>query len=249
MKRIPIVSRKSIISRTAIYDRVACFSEHVVCEGCNLCENPCDCSGNKYDNDLNSDTEYMKVIHVDESYEDWDCLESQIWSLQDKGVYLRLIIDKEVPKEIIWATSYSEKNVIQINVNMIYFDNHIEWVQRLIYLSGNCGLYTVLFLYPIIPEIVKTYHVVEILDIFRNIVHFHVNLKFSEITNVNESEGYLNFNGIPISTKYLVKTNNGWTCSETYLNKFLDIVNIYAKPRKISVSICGTDNNCIGMGG
>lgn len=250
MERTPIILRSPIVSRTAIYKRVACCSSQIKCENCKLCCEFTDCSGKRYVSQDSSETsEFYRVIYVPKYYDDWESLEAQIWELSDKKVYLRLIIDRDIPKEILWAASYSEKNIFQININMIDFDNNIEWVQNLVALSGNCGLYMVLFLYPIVPDLVKTYHVIDILDMFRNVVHFHTTLKFSEISNINEVDGYLNFNGSPVSTSYLIKTENGWKCNPEYLKSFLDIVNLYAIPRKISVSICGEAEDCTGLGG
>lgn len=250
MERKPIVLRNPIVPRTAIYERIACCSSYVKCENCKLCREFSDCSQKTYVPwDSSETSELYRVIYVPDDYEDWETLEAQIWELSDKDVYLRLIIDKNVPKEVLWAASYSEKNIFQINVNMIDFDTEVLWVQKLVSLAGNCGLYVVLFLYPIVPDLVKTYHVIDILDMFRNSVHFHVTLKFSEITDVKETDGYLNFNGSPVSVKHLTKTDCGWKCTSEYLRKFLEIVNLYAIPRKISVSICGETDDCTGLGG
>lgn len=117
------------------------------------------------------------------------------------------------------------------------------------FMSVNCGLYVVLFLYPIIPDLVKTYHIIDVIDMFRNVVHFHVNLKFVEFKNAQECGGYINFNGIPVSTKNLYSYQGIWKCSESYMNEFMEIVKLYTNPRKISVGVCGEDSNCTGLGG
>ena len=123
----------------------------------------------------------------------------------------------------------------------------MDWIQKLIYLSGNCGLYNILFLYAIVPEIVKTYNVIDILDVFRNISNLQFNLKFCSLPDIKEIDGFLNINGTPVSTKYLERTPDGWVCTEKYMSSFLNTINVfYAKPRKMSVVICGSDI-CTGM--
>lgn len=232
--------RKPIISRTAIYQRIACCSDNIKCEGCGLCESSVQCKGSEGNN--------LEVIYISQE-QNWEETIAKIWELHDKGKLLRLVINTEIPKEVLWAASYSEKNIFQVNINMVELDHNIDWIRRLVFMSGNCGLYVVLFLYPIIPDLVKTYHVIDVIDMFRNVVQFHVNLKFGVFTEVQETEGYINFNGIPVSTQYLKKSEEEWKCTSLYLKNFLDIVNLYAIPRKISVGICGENNDCTGLGG
>ena len=74
-------------------------------------------------------------------------------------------------------------------------------------------------------------------------------MKFCEITNCIENEGYLNFNGEPVSIKYLEKTPEGvWVCTEEYLRLFLEKLQIYTTQRKQKVVICGTQE-CTGLAG
>ena len=251
MERKPIVyPRKPIVSRTAIYNRIACCSNLVSYQTCQLCSKFQDCAGKLYvDKNSIEPKEYYRVIHVPSDFEDWETLESEIWELNDQQVYLRLVIDRNVPDRILWATSYSERNVLQINVNMMYLDENFLWIQKLMAMAGNCGLYSLLFLYPIVPELVKTYHVIEVLDCFRNAGYHHTTLKFCEFSNCEEIDGYINFNGIPVSTRYLERIETGWKCTSEYLTLFLNKVNLYAIPRKISVTICGRTDDCTGLGG
>lgn len=252
MKHNPIsLSRKPIISRTAIYHRVACYSQCVNYESCKLCNSLYDCNNKEYVSlNSKSSSEKYRVIYVSEDYTDWEELEQSIWELSTSKVYLRLIIDTEIPDRVLWASSYSEKNILQINLNMLKFEKNLPWVQKLMSMAGNCGLYTLLFLYPIVPGLVKTYHVIEALDCMKNSGYHHTTLKFCDIKGCIENEGYINFNGEPINTKYLQKVGDStWKCTPEYLNAFLDKVNIYAIPRKISVSICGNTEDCTGLGG
>ena len=160
MKHNPIsLSRKPIISRTAIYHRVACYSQCVNYESCKLCNSLYDCNNKEYVSpNSKSSSEKDRVIYVSEDYTDWEELEQSIWELSTSKVYLRLIIDTEIPDRVLWASSYSEKNILQINLNMLKFEKNLPWVQKLMSMAGNCGLYTLLFLYPIVPTVTNRNH-------------------------------------------------------------------------------------------
>lgn len=251
MERLPI-SRKAIVNRTAIFHRIALCTQNVSYENCRLCTETSDCQGNEHLRAcelLYNKKEVYRVLYISTKDYDWGEIESTIWRLEKEGLLLRLIIDRDIPDRVLWAASYSAKNIFQVNINMINLDVNINWIQRLIALAGNCGVYSVLFLYPIIPGIVKSYTVLDVIDNFKNVGCHHVTLKFGEIINCNESNGYLNFNGIPVPTQYLIQTPQGtWRCTPEYLKLFLEKVQIYTIPRKISVSICG-ESNCTGLGG
>lgn len=252
MERSPItVGRKSIVQRTAIFRRVAICSSEVKYETCRLCDKYTDCLGKRYV-EAGSDEEnknVYRIIHVTKDFDDWESLEQHIWEHEAEKTYIRLLIDRAIPQEVLWAASYSAYNILQINVDMTHFSEDIEWIRKLIYMSDNCGMYCLLFLYPIVPGLVKTNHVLDIIDSCRNAGDHLTLLKFCEITNCIENEGYLNFNGEPVSIKYLEKTPEGvWVCTEEYLRLFLEKLQIYTTQRKQKVVICGTQE-CTGLAG
>lgn len=252
MKRTPIIfSRKAIFHRTAIFRRIALCTQNVSYENCRLCTQVSDCQGQEYlwaCDEYYEKKDVYRVLYVSSLDCDWVAIEAQIWNLENKGLLLRLIIDRDIPDRVLWAASYSAKNIFQVNINMIDLEKNLSWIQRLVSLAGNCGLYSVLFLYPIIPGLVKSYDVLEVIDNFRNAGYHHITLKFGEITNCDEVDGYLNFGGTPVSTRYLTQTSQGtWECTKEYLKLFTEKIQVYTIPRKVSISVCGC-GDCTGLG-
>lgn len=248
LHRIPIVHR------TAIYPRKACFSKQVDCATCRLCTENNDCNGNPFvhfpDSQGSGKSDVYKIIHLsDEVEHDWEEVEDLIWQLDAEKALMRLIIDVDIPQKILWAASYNAKNVIQINVNMLKYSADLGWVREIVFNANKCGAYVVLFIHPIIPDVVKTYDVLNLIHDMRNHSHVHFNLKFGEFEGIEEIDGYLNFNGHPVSSEYLVKNSQGrWQCTEEYLQLFTERLKIYTDARKVSIAVCGMTNDCTGLG-
>lgn len=233
-----IQGKTPIPKREAIFSKEALYSKCVLC-----CGDSVDCSGKTY-----SDKE-IKVIHLNQDFSDWSHLEDLIWKEQDSGSLVRLVSEaaKPIPNQVIWALSYSDKNILQVNINLLRLEDSLNAIRKPVFLSVSCGLYVVATLYPIIPYVTMSSDIVRVIDLLRNVVHVHVNLKPSEITGVTVAEDFINFNGHPVPLSSLSKTKKGWTASKEYLDRLMNIVNYYAVPRKISVSVCGKHNNCTGL--
>lgn len=249
MKRQPIVRGVAIFHRVAIFPRKPCCSG-VDWKRCKLCSQFEDCVGNSFIpaeiEDL--DTEKTRLIRVINEFEDWESIEQQLWRLSAQGTIVRLVTDVELPKEIIWAASYSEKNIIQINFDMTQRKKGMKWIDKTMSIANRCGVYCVLCFHPIVPGYTMTYQVIEVIDQCKSHGYFHVNLKFCEITgNVIESDGWLNFNGHVIPVKYMEKTSDGWECTQEYKQLFLSKIQLFTKPKKLSVSVCSNENECTGL--
>lgn len=245
-RRIPIVNR------TAIYQRIAQGSIPVEYHNCQLCENNKDCSGYEYhdpeqDVSMSVDKAQYRKFWVNKDFEDWDKLSYVVKIGQVVGTNLRLIIDKPIPDYIIWSLAHSPLNILQINIDMLHTEGNMGWVANMVSLCDKCGVYSVLFMNPLVPTVTKTYHVIEVIDNFRN-MGSHVSLKFIDLPDLEVIDGYINFNGTAIPTKYLKKTESGFVCNEFYIEKFMDKVNSYARPYKISVSVCNYGEDCTGLG-
>lgn len=241
LKRLPILNRVPIIQRHPVYSR---FSW----EKCCLCSSNVDCSGRKFSRLSSKVLKSCVSVYVSKKFNNWKHLENQLWKLGTQGVPLRLITEVNLPKEVVWAASYSSDNVVQINLNMMEYNNEIKWVDNLMSVLNRCGVYCVLCLNPIVPGVVKTYHVVELLARLRNHGKFHVNLKFCRVQGeLFKSSGWINFNGNPIPEKWMVNHQGVWECTPEFQHQFLEKVQLYSLPKKLSVSICGTDNNCTGL--
>lgn len=180
------------------------------------------------------------VLYVDDDFQDWSNLEIDIWELRQQGQYIRLIVDKPIPYSILWAISYDANNFIQINVNM--FKPFDKWVPNLAHAAERCGLFFVLTLHPIVPEFVKAYQVIEILDTIRMMPHCLVMLKFAEFNNSGRlsNRKHLNLNGKVISKEHVYEyKKHQWKCTEWYVTNFMSIIQSYAISQQMNVQICG----------
>ena len=241
-KRVPIIQRHSIYHRVAIVRRKPCCNP-VSWSKCILCTGSADCSGNVY-NQKSS----VKLLNVPVGFSDWEELERQIWKLQHQNYNLRLVTEQVMPKEIMWAASFSEQNIVQMNLNLMRMKSELDWVSQLMSLSNRCGMYSVLCLNPIVPGVVKTYQVINILDRLRGLGHFHTNLKFCEIpSDIPVYNGIINFNGYLTSIRFLEKTSQGWKCKPEFIQEFTEKVQLFSEPRKLSLQVCGSESNCTGL--
>lgn len=251
-----IVNRVPIVRRTAIYPRKACYSKEVECKTCKLCTENCDCNGKPFvhipdSQEGSGNSDVYKIIYLSSGVEhDWDEIEGMIWQLDEQKELLRLIIDVPIPQKVLWAASYNARNILQINVDMLHYgERAANWIRQLVFNADKCGVYSVLFIHPIIPDVVRTYQVLDIIHELRNHKYVQFDLKFGEFEGIEEVDGYLNFNGKPISSKYLIKNSQGfWQCTEEYLDLFLNKVQIYTVARNIPVVICGMTEDCTGLG-
>lgn len=241
LRRIPIVHRSSIVNRTPLCSPMSW-------EKCCLCRSNKDCYGNKFSRvSSKTQTDYV-VMYVPKKFQDWKTLEDQLWQLGTQKVFLRLITDMKLPKEVVWAASYSEHNIIQINLNMLEYETEVRWVDSLMSLANRCGVYCILCLNPIVPGVVRTYQVIELLSRLRNHGRFHTNLKFCRISkDMMRDSGWINFNGHVVSEGWLRNSQGVWECTSEFQKKFLEKVQLYSIPKKLSVSICGPDNDCTGL--
>ena len=138
---------------------------------------------------------------------DWTRLEQSIWEYYKQGVFLTLITDRELPERIVWAASYSENNILQINLNISV--QNFPWVQKLIHLSNNCGLFTQVCFKSVTTQI-KVHQVIDTLDRIYNSGSYEVILDFKNLVIENVTN---------------------------YIQSFLYVVNLYCAPRKILVHI------------
>ena len=249
IKRHPIIYRVPIfVQRTAVFPRKPLCCRKVKWEHCKLCSEYNDCSGKLYVDIEDNSSDFMRSVYVSSLFSDWENLENQIWGAHHNGAIVRLITDVDLPKEIVWALSYSEKNILQLNLNMAHLNRNIGWIDSLVSLANRCGLYCVICMHPIIPEVTRTFHVISVLDRLRGYGCFHVSLKFWEIhERLTESDGWLNFNGVPVDIKYLERTQDGWKCNDSFKQNFYHMIKAFSVPHKLSVSLCGDETDCTGL--
>ena len=248
MKRTPIIRRNSIIPREA----VSLQGMNVQYDLCVLCKGHKSCSGYEYcdaesDGELHEHKSIYRLIHVDKDFEDWDALLWQIKVATVLGTNVRLVLDKQVPNYIIMGLSYSPLNIVQINVDLLNLKEYLKWAGYTAAMASDCGVFSIMLLNPLVPTVTKTYHVIEVIDNFRNMGN-HVSLKFIDFPDLPVVDEHINFNGTAIPVKYLEKTPDGFVCNEWFMQRFMEIVKSYTVPRKISVSVCNTMTDCSGIG-
>lgn len=222
IKRVPIIfPRQPICSRVNL-------------KNCSLCSGSTDCSGSNG----------FTVLHVNSGFTDWEALEKTIWDSRSSKSNLKLVVNSvELPRELIWAISYSEKNIIHINLDMTRYKYEIDGVDRMMSVSNRCGAYCVVCLQPIIPTITKIYDVLSVLSRLENKGRFNVNLLFAEAVGaIPEKGGWSNLNGSVIPSRWFTK---GKTTQE-FKDTFLSVLKIYTEPRNININVCYETNDCNG---
>lgn len=176
---------------------------------CKLCTSTIDCNNTDY-----KDLEY-EVIYINKDYTDWDELIKKIIAIKENNKFIRLILDKGVPKEVLWEISYSEKNLIQLNIDMNELKYFIIWARTILKTMLACGVYFSFFLYNIEPSNTQIHEIIELISRVNQVTNFHLNLKFKEDT------------------------------TSIYRDRVYKTLQIYTELKGISLQVCGTNNNCL----
>ena len=182
------------------------------------------------------------VLVVSSDFEDWDKLETTVSSIRARGKFIRLIVEKDIPDSILWAISYDHRNVLQINVNIQNPLDQLTWTTNLAHASERCGLFFVFLIYPILPGVTQTYHVLSMMDTIRSIPYCLVMLKFALFNNDGKlsTDTYLNVNSKVVSKEFIQEIRPGvWNCTESFKKDFFHKIQIYARFQRMSVEVCG----------
>lgn len=169
------------------------------------------------------------IVVIPSTYRSWEELLNMIHKFSVNTTILKIVTERDLPKEVVWAVSYSEKNVIQVNINMLKYAEELDWIDRLMVLMNKCGMYCVLNLSHVVPGMVFTYNVIEILDRIYRRCMFHTQIVFE-----CESKDVI-LGGSRVKSEFLQKTAKGWKCTEEFTQAFLAKVQCFAAPKKIYV--------------
>jgi hypothetical protein len=249
LQRTPFITRHSVFNRTPIITRVPVlcdrnsfaveYEDSIRCRLCNSCK---DCSGCEYyaiEDNLSEVEDYRKfvVLRADEFTEDE--LIKEIFLIETSGKYIRMLTSKPMSQEVIKSFAYSPYNVIQFNLDLTKPDS----LSDSIYFASKCGLLISLYLSPVIPTVIKASQVLSIIDHHTSVVDYFCIRFFKKPIELEcEQLGeFVTINNTLVPSKFLEIKEEHLICSKDYTNKFLDIVNTYAKPRKINIVLC--DNN------
>ena len=82
-------------------------------------------------------TDSRFTLLVDNKESDWVKLEQEIWNYKQKGSLVTLITSVELPERIVWAASYSESNILQVNLNLLHRVQYFPWINKMLHLANN----------------------------------------------------------------------------------------------------------------
>ena len=250
MNRLPILLRTPIVHRVSIFQRHSVFCRIPVMNrvpvpiqkskffSCSLCYRNNDCYGNFYGG------EHVLIIHRARKDSISDTIQ-KIQQAQHQGRVIRLIINGVVPEELIWAASYDENNILQLNVLM--YSKSFYWVSRMAVVADKCGMYVHLFIFPVVPNTIHTYDVLKVLDLVRMIPYQTVFIQFAKSrSELLSADGYSNVNGVAVQNEYLQKIHGElWGCSSLFIDEFIEYLNNYAVPRGMKIEVCSNNTNCL----
>ena len=213
---------------------------------CTLCFNRFDCMGVEYSTPSRIVNDQV-VIPVPKGFSDWESLERTIWSLKDRDTTLRLILSEPVPDSIIWAASYSQRNLLQLNINMT--KDCSKFACNMCSIAGKCGLYTLLFFYPIIPAVIRSANLIKIMSKVSSLCKQHYAVKFTEFNNVTVlDEDWVRIHNDVTALDYVRQVSGErWFSTNKYQNRFINILQSFCEPFGITISVCGRDE-CTGLG-
>ena len=234
IRRVSIYRRHSIYRRTSVYRRKPLYPELSKFRTCELLYNNSNwCKNNgKY------------INRCMEAGFDFDRTFEAISHGREHNKTARLIVDFEVDERILWAASYADHNILQINVFLCKKD--LSWVGRLSHIANKCGMIVVLFLFPIVPNRIMPHHVLRVIDMVKNLPSQYIMLRFAESkSRLLEHGNWMNINGKAVDKRFIQVNNENWGCSPLFKERFMKLIMEYTEPRGIKIGVCGDSENCI----
>ena len=248
--RVPILQRVPFIMRHAIFHRVPIITRvPVLCDRnsfaiesddfmkCKLYHSCVDCSGCNYyntDDNFTDDEDYKKFVLVRADGVPENTLVENIESIEESGKYIRMLVSKSISQKVIMSLAYSPYNVLQFNLDL----TKIGELSELMHFAKKCGLLISLYLSPVIPTVVKASQVLSIIDRYAFVVDFFCVRFFKKPVDCDYLKEFVSINDVMVPSRFLELREKHLVCSEDYINKFLDLVNTYAKPRNLNIVLC-----------
>lgn len=252
--RVPFVRRKTIYTRVPTVKRIPIVSRSPISlsnidfEGCVLCSEGCGCNGANYCSastvrgDNPTDFRLIRIFEGDYPDEYWMDIIDSIEFVKQQSCNIRMISDVAIPNEVLFSLGYSPFNVAQYNLN-VFDKKSIKGIRESLLTSTNCGIYTSLLLYPIMPEVTKSYDIIELLSSLQYSCRT-LCFRFLELPDEYvESQGFYNVNGHLVPSKYMEHVEDKIVCNDYFKENFCTIMTRYMEPRKVSCSLCN-DNVC-----
>lgn len=209
------------------------LSGTVCFQSCNLCYTGVNCCPHI--------SSCCHPIIIPSDYVYWSKVLIQIQQYQDNNDTIRIITERSLPNEVIWAAVYSEKNVLQANINLFQDWEQIKWAIALAHKAEKCGVECVLVVYPILPLQTKLSQVIQILDAINTCKHCKVMIRFGEFINYGLPihSGFIKLRGcdIPLSLVNRIK-GDLWGCTDDFKSQFMKYLRFYADVSNIDVQVC-----------
>lgn len=196
------------------------------------------CKKCKYYKECFPNTRKHKILRV-RQHQNWDVLNSKMEYAKKCKKSIHLILNRPVPNEIIWNISYSPYSVIQINIKMS--EGNTDWISKLVHLAEKCGILVILVFHTIIPQLVKVYDVLKILDTVKNCSNYRVILNYSLFFVYGHFKRikYLNIRHHKISSENLQFVwGKTWRCSDEFISEFQKLVEFYTTHNGIRLRVC-----------
>lgn len=234
-----------------------------------------DCCGNKfiYINKFTNVTKRIIERYLNEAEETpyfyvnvslINNLEFVYWTakkLNEKHVPMYLETDRDLPEEILDLLGNNPFNVIQCNLSQIsnqkedYISEdeykRIQALRTLPYKAKVNGLYVILAIDPIIPQITQLKNILITLTAEKNsynhiIINFvkvpkPKNFKERDYVRYKDKEG----NIINLDSDYFELKKNVWECAQWYKDSILENIRHLVKDEEIY--ICGETRDCRGI--
>lgn len=209
------------------------LSGTVCFQSCNLCYGGLNCCPHI--------SSCCHPIVIPSDYVYWSRVMTVLERCQNNNDIVRIITERALPNDIIWAAVYSEMNVLQAHVNIFQDWEHIKWAIALAHKAERCGVGCVLLIYPILPLQTKLSQVLQILDAINACKHCKVMIRFGEFINYGLpiQSGFIKLRGCntPLS---LVNHINGdvWGCTNEFKSQFMEYLKFYADANNIDLNVC-----------
>lgn len=166
----------------------------------------------------------------------WAHLTDRIATLAAQSAQACLIVDRRLPKNLVWKVSYLHSNTVVIHIDKPeYYTNTPAWIDNLVVTANKCGINCILYMFPILPGVTTLTDVLTMIDKYKFLNHIQIVLGFGIVTDGNLVDDWIISDRYRIDTSYLYKYDNEWYCSQEYQDEFLQTVRYYTDNHKISV--------------
>lgn len=189
---------------------------------------------------LRDEYDYQTMVvdssNVDESY--WENLGQKAQLINSSGVKVRVVATDYVAKNFLSYLMTSPFNIVQFNVNMV--DGfHEKMLRSSISQSGVCGLYTCVVFYPIIPTVLKTHELIELVLSMPDCDA--IGIKFLETEDYSVDVNTVTVGEYSFNKKYATINDGVLSCKDEYVDEFYRIVKSFLGHRKVDCFVYGDE--------